>query len=79
MVTSIQKLQPWIWLNTPTARGGFRQRDTPHRRGARAAVGTGDLQGLLDVLAPDVVPLTDGRRLRWPAGRPTPVGAHGEA
>lgn len=52
--------RPGVLANTPTARGVFRQRDTPHRRSARAAVETGDLQGLLGSLAPDVVPWTDG-------------------
>ncbi|RPK61192.1 RNA polymerase sigma factor SigJ [Streptomyces sp. ADI95-17] len=52
--------RPGVLANTPTARGVFRQRDTPHRRSARAAVETSDLQGLLDLLAPDVVPWTDG-------------------
>ncbi|MCT2546737.1 hypothetical protein [Streptomyces atratus] len=60
MVTFIQKLQPWIGPSTPTARGGFVNgiRRTVEVLGR--AVGAGDLRGLLDFLAPDVVPLADG-------------------
>ena len=52
------------------ARGRVCRRDAQRARGVPRAIETGDLQGLLDMLAPDAVLLTDGGGVKHAAVRP---------